>query len=41
LLRWNASVDSNGVPINSTGGSNYTSGGYTYRKFNSSGTFTA
>jgi hypothetical protein len=41
LLRWNASVDSNGVPISPTGGSNYTSGGYTYRKFNSSGTFTA
>jgi len=41
LLRWSDAVDSNGVPINPTGGTANTSGGYNYRKFTSSGTFTA
>ena len=40
LLRWSATNDSNGIPINAIGGTNFTSGGYTYRKFTSSGTFT-
>jgi hypothetical protein len=41
MLRWSATNDSNGVPINPTGGTANTGGGYNYRTFTSSGTFTA
>ena len=41
ILRWSATNDSNGVPINPIGGTANTGGGYNYRTFRSSGTFTA